>query len=254
MKRIPLLLLLALTALTARAEVDGVLSLNPAVVMLSGDYGQSTTQTIRLLNGTSRPFSFDLVARDVITRDGKRVFVDAGQVRGSIAATAVFSQKQVDVAPGETAIVSVTVTVPAGTGQRAIIALFRGTNEVLSGHVPMTASLGALLTFSMSNEVVLSTDRFDVKPQSATSNLSVTTACTNSGPEPLVAKGVMAILDAKGSLVGKSALTPRRLLPGESTVISGEYGGELDPGHYRVLVTYDYEGQVLTRSAEIDVR
>jgi hypothetical protein len=254
MKRSFLLLaLLALTALNARAEVDGVLSLNPAVVMLSGDYGQSTTQTIRLLNGTSRPFSFDLVARDVVMREGKRVFVDAGQVRGSIAATAVFSQKHVEVPPGETAVIQVTVTVPPGTGQRAVVALFRGTNEVLSGHVPMTASLGALLTFAMSSDVAMSADRFEVKPQSATSNLSVTASCTNSGSEPLVAKGVMAILNAKGSLVGKSALVPRRLLPGESTDIAGEYGGELDPGHYRVLVTYDYEGQVLTRSAEIDV-
>ena len=51
-----------LIAFGAFAAEDGTLSLSPAVVMLSGSYGQSTTQTLTLLNGTSRPFSFDLVA------------------------------------------------------------------------------------------------------------------------------------------------------------------------------------------------
>jgi hypothetical protein len=35
--------------------------------------------------------------------------------------------------------------------------------------------------------------------------------------------------------------------------MTGEYGGELDPGRYRVFVTYDYEGKTLTQSAEVEV-
>jgi hypothetical protein len=248
------LTLLLLSALTAFAAEDGTLSLSPAVVMLRGDHGQSTTQTLTLTNTTSRPFSFDLVAQDVVTKDGKRTFVEAGSIAGSIAATAVFSQKHVDVPPGETARVLMTVTLPPNTSQRAIVAMFRGTNKVMSGNTPMVASLGSLLTFQVGEAIELAAAPLTVRPQSATANLGVTHACSNPGSEPLVAKGVMAVIDQKGALVGKSALEPRRLLPGESAEISGEYAGELDPGKYRVFVTYDYEGKTLTQSAEVEVR
>lgn len=252
--RISILLLVSLFTLTAYGAEDGMLSLSPATVMLRGDHGQSTTQTLTLRNGTSRAFSFDLVAQDVVARDGKRTFADAGSIAGSIAATAVFSRRHVDVQPGESVAVTITVTLPPETDQRAVVAMFRGTNRVMSGNVPITASLGALLTFSVSDAVELSASPLDVRPQSATANLGVSHACTNAGREPLVAKGVMAIVDARGALVGKAVLEPKRLLPGESSDLGGEYAGELDPGKYRVFVTYEYEGKTLTRDAEVEIR
>jgi hypothetical protein len=253
MKKILLHLTLLFGAFSAFAGEDGMLSLSPAVVMLSGDFGQSTTQTIRLTNTTSRPFEFDLVAQDVIARDGKRVFVEAGALPGSIAATAVFSQSHVQVPPGESVSVNMTVTLPPDTPHRAVVALFRGTNKVMSGNTPMTASLGSLMTFSISDALEMSAAPLSVEPQSAASNLRVKHDCTNSGREPLVAKGMLAVVDGMGTLVGRAQFEPRRLLPGESTSLGGEYAGELEPGHYRVLVTYDYEGRTLTRSTEIDI-
>lgn len=246
--------LVLIHALTAFAGEDGTLSLSPAVVMLRGDHGQSTTQTLTLTNGTSRAFSFDLVAQDVVIVNGKRTFADAGSIAGSIAATAVFSQKHVDVPPGQTVAATITVTLPPGTSQRAVVAMFRGTNQVMSGNVPMTASLGALLTFSVTDSIEMAAAPLDVRTQSASANLGVSQSCRNAGREPLVASGVLAVVNAQGALVGKSALEPRRLLPGESTEIGGEYGGELDPGKYRVFVTYDYEGRTLTQSAEVEIR
>jgi hypothetical protein len=118
----------------------------------------------------------------------------------------------------------------------------------------MLASLGSLLTFATSDNVELSARPIAVRPQSATASLAATQTCTNSGHEPLVAKGVMAILDAQGALVGKSALQPHRLLPGESAELGGEYAGELDPGRYRVFITYDYEGKSLAGSADVEIR
>ena len=252
--RITIAVLLLLSAAAAFAAEDGALSLSPAVVMLRGDHGQSTTQTLTLTNSTSRMFSFDLVALDIVTEGGKRTFVDAGSIAGSIAATAVFSPKHVDVAPGATASATITVTLPPSTSQRAIVAMFRGTNQVMSGNVPMVASMGSLLTFRVGDTIELEAAPLAVHPQTATANLAVAHACSNQGREPLVATGVMAVVNDKGALIGKSALAPRRLLPGESTEISGQYGGELDPGKYRVYVTYDYEGKTLTKSAEVVVR
>jgi hypothetical protein len=252
MKQLLFLLLLALS-LSAFASEDGALSLSPAVVMLRGEHGQSTTQTLLLTNGTSRTFTFDLVAQDVVVRDGKREFVNPGSIAGSIAATAVFSQKKVEVPPGQSVAVKMTVTLPATTSQRAVVALFRGTNRVMSGNVPMLASLGTLLTFTTTDSVALTATPLHVQPQSATANLAAAQDLTNTGTEPLVAKGVLAVVDAKGALVGRTETKPWRVLPGESARLGAEFPGELDPGRYRVMVTYDYEGRPLMSSAEVEV-
>jgi hypothetical protein len=242
MKTLILLTTLLATAAPAFAG-DGTISLSPAVIMLRGEAGQSTTQTFLLRNGTSRKLAFDVAAEDVFVRNGKRVHVPAGQMAGGIAATAVFSEKQVRLAPGETATVTATFTIPPNASSRAVIALFRGTDRFLNGPMTATASLGTLLTFALSDTAVMTTDPLLVQPQTATSNLSVAQLCTNSGSEPLVAKGMLAIIGADGRIAGRAALKPHRLLPGERARLGAAYGAELKPGRYRLLLTWDYEGR-----------
>lgn len=253
MSRIILAAIIAGIASCAFAT-EGMLSVSPAVIMLAGEAGQSTTQTLTLTNSTDRAFSFDLEANDVVVRNGKRAFASAGELAGSIAATAVFTPRHVSVAPGSAQRVSVTVTIPRDSTTRGVVAVFRGTDRVMNGRMPMTASLGCLMTFRISNEVELDATALRVTPQSSSTNLRVSEDCVNRGKEPLVAKGMLAIVDTAGTLVGKSPLQSHRLMPGESAEISGEYGGDLRSGHYRVLVTYDYEGRTLTRVAEVDVQ
>src|SRR5436305_1872974 len=124
MRRILALLILTVASAAHANALDrnGALSVTPAVIMLRGEPGQSTTQRMLLTNGTSRPFSFELVAQDVVVRSGKRLLVPAGEAPGSIAATAVFSKRSVTVKPGQTAAVDVTVTITTRTTVRAITA------------------------------------------------------------------------------------------------------------------------------------
>ncbi|MEA2329496.1 MAG: hypothetical protein QOE68_4455, partial [Thermoanaerobaculia bacterium] len=79
---------------------SGSLSVSPAVVMLQGTPGQSTTQTLTIVNSSDQPFAFDMKAEDAVARNGQRVYIKAGELAGSIAATAVFSRQSVTVAPG----------------------------------------------------------------------------------------------------------------------------------------------------------
>jgi hypothetical protein len=258
-RRFVLAMTMLLSTISAHAAVpskqaSGALSLSPAVVTLRGQFGQSTRQTLVLTNGTSEDFQFDLVAQDVVVKNGKRVFVDAGTIPGSIAATAVFSQKSVRVPSRGRASVDVTVTLTPDTKCRAIVAIFRATNRITGGAVPMYASIGTLLTFSLSDNVVLDAAAVKVTPQSSAANASFAQVCTNSGSEPFVAKGVVAILDATGTLVGKAAMQPRRLLPEERVELRTEYSGDLKAGHYRVLMTYDADGKSFTHSTTMDVR
>jgi hypothetical protein len=229
-------------------------SLAPAVVLVRCKFGQSYTQTLRLINQTQQEFVFEMVAQDVVVRDGKRGFVPAGETPRGIAETAVFSQKLVVVKPGQSAMVGVTFTVPPETSLRAAVALFRGLNKVSNGGpVMMTASLGALFTFTVSENFQLEGAAVAVSAQSATANLGFTQVLTNTGSEPVIAGGVAALLNVTGTLVGKATFEEQRLLPGEQLSFRAEYPAELKTGRYRVIASFQYEEKVITDSRDFTV-
>jgi hypothetical protein len=246
--------LIAIAVVPLPIFAQGTITAGPALVMLKGNVGESTTQTLTVSNGGDRPMSFEMVAKDIVIRDGKRVFVDAGEVPGSIAATAVFSQKVVTVPPGQSARVDMHLTIPPRATPRAVVALFRGTTKVPSGPMNMTASLGLVFMFTLSDNVSMSTSPLVVQPPTTSRNLTAAQKCTNVGTEPFNAKAVLAILNASGRLVGKGPVPDRRLLPGERAEVRAEYAGDLPPGNYRALMTYDLGGKTVTSTAEFRVR
>jgi hypothetical protein len=192
----------------------------------------------------------------VIVKDGKRIFVPAGETERSIAATAVFSQKSVVVKPFTSASVDVRFTIPEETNIRAVVALFRGTNRIASssGAVGMTASLGTLITFNLTPNVNVKPEPIQVLPATEAANLAVSEWMTNSGTEPILPEGVAAVLNSKGALVGKATFPVQRLLPGERLEFKAEYPDQLEPGTYKVLCSFQFEGKTLTTDGSFVVR
>lgn len=232
------------------------ISLSPAVIMARGSFGQGMTpQTLTLTNQTARDLAFELVAEDVVLKDGKRVFVPAGETENSIAASAVFSQKLVLVKQFSSASVDVRLTLPAQTSLRAVVAMFRGTDKLptSSGAVGMTASLGALVTFTLTDNVKLQPEAVRVIPASDTANMTISQWIANVGTEPALPEGTAAVLNDKGSLVGKTTFAAQRLLPGERLEFTAEYPGQLPPGSYRALCSFQFEGKTLTSDATFKV-
>jgi hypothetical protein len=235
----------------------GGISLSPSVVMLTAQPGQAYRQTLRLTNHTSRELAFRLEAQDVVADEGRRAFIDAGERSGSIAATAVFSPKEIVIAPGAVGIADVTLTLPSGSTVRGVAAIFRGQTVVgRQGGVAMTASLGSLITFTVSGDTRLEAVDPEVSEQTDTSNLAVTEWVTNVGAEPVVANGAAALLNDAGALVGKVPVEPQRLMPGERLAFRVEYPALLAPGRYRAILSLEYDDharKVLTRAAEFAV-
>ena len=233
------------------------ISLSPSVVMLSGRPGQAHRQQLRLTNHTSRELAFRLEAQDVISDDGRRAFIAAGERAGSIAATAVFSPKEIVIAPGAVGIAEVTFTMPTGSSIRGVAAIFRGQTVVGTQRgVAMTASLGSLITFTVSDNIRLDGGVPDIAGQTDASNLAVTEWVTNVGTEPVVASGAAAFLSEGGALVGRVPMEPQRLMPGERLAFRAEYPGLLTPGRYRIVLSLEYDDdarKVLTRTADFAV-
>ena len=222
----------------------------PAVVMVRCKFSQSYTQMLTINNQTQQEFVFEMVAEDVVVRDGNRIFVPAGETPGGIAATAVFSQKQVVVNPGNRPRSESPSLCRPETPLRAAVALFRGLNKVSSrGPVMMTASLGALFTFTVSENFQIEGSPVAVSAQSATANLGISQVLTNTGSEPVIAGGIAAVLNETGTLVGKASFEEQRLLPGERLPFRAEYPAELKTGRYRVFASFQYEEKVITNSS-----
>ena len=238
------------------AVAQASLSLTPAVIMAQGTFGQSLTQRLTINNQTSNVFDFQMVAQDIVVRDGKRVFMPAGAMQNSIAATAVFSPREIVAPPNSSASVEVTVTIPPHTDIRAIAAIFRATNGLHSesGHVGLVASMGTLLTFNLSKDVAIKADPIHVNLPTDTTNLSFDQTLQNSGAEPIIPKGVAAILNAQNRLVGKAAFGIQRLLPGEKLVYHAEFSDQLKPGSYHVLCTFQYGDKTESQQTDFMVK
>lgn len=231
------------------------LTISPGVIMVQAQPGQGTTQDISISNLTPVEFRFDLEAMDVAVRDGKRVFVPAGEMPGSIARTAVFSPTFVVVPPGSSATVQVTVTIPENPAMRAIVAVFRSTTKVRAQNgFAMTASLGALMTFTLSKTLQIEGSALHFDGTSQGNNLVVSELVTNTGNEPVIPQGVVAILNSTGKLVGKAPVEAMRLLPGERLEFKAEYPSALRSGKYRALMTLEHDGTVHTTSSDFEIQ
>jgi hypothetical protein len=230
------------------------ISLSPSVVMLQGRPGESYTQALHFTNHTPIPLTFDMEAMDLVARNGTRTFLVPGEIPKSIAATAIFTPKQVTVQPNQTASVNATLTAPEGTPVRAVVLIFHGTDPISThSKAKATASLGALLTFHLSQDVQVEGTPIEVAPQTATSNVTVSQWFTNTGTEPVVMQGVAAILDPSGKLVTKAPVRANRLLPGEQVKFQAEIPMELRAGSYRVFASLLCAGKTITNSANFTV-
>jgi hypothetical protein len=231
------------------------LTISPGVIMVQAQPAQSTTQDVSISNLTRVEFRFDLEAMDVAVRDGKRVFVPAGEMPGSIARTAVFSPSSFIVQPGSSATVHVTVTIPENPATRAIVAIFRSNTKVQARNgFAMTASLGALMTFTLSKTLQIESSALHFDGASEGNDLIISEWVTNTGNEPVVAKGVVAILSSTGRLVGKVPVEAMRLLPAERLQFKAEYPSTLKSGKYRALMTLEHDGTLLTTSSDFEIQ
>ena len=238
----------AVPAAQSESQPSQSLILRPAVVPLSGDVGQSVTYPITLQNETDQAMEFSLEAHDVVVRAGERQFVEAGLLRGSIAATAVFQPRSLRIPPRSSGSATVTFTLPENLEHRAVVALFKGTNLVTTGNRKARLSLGSLFTFKISDRISVTSDGLEVQPPTASTTGQIRTRLVNDGAEPSVPNGTAVVLDASGRLVGKVEFAAKRLLPGEAATVVADYPGELPPGSYRAVATFDVGGQPLTQS------
>jgi hypothetical protein len=242
---------------SAPAEGDAPqvsIALSPAIVMVRCKLGQSITQTLTIVNRTPNEVSFNIATEDVVVHDGKRSFSPAGQIANGIAASSVAAPASLVVRPGEERSVQVTLTVPPDTPQRAVVTFFRARLVAPgNGAVGLGASLGTLITFNASSDYRVEAGPLQASPQTSTANVSLSEELHNSGSEPVIPNGVIAILNTSGKRVAKALFPHQRLLPGERLLFAATSPAQLPPGHYRTLSSFEFEGKVLNFAGEFTI-
>jgi hypothetical protein len=239
---------------TARQPSAPSLALSPGVVEVKAQPGASSAHVMTMTNLTGTKFKFVLEAFDVVIRDGLRVFVPAGETEGGIARSAVFDPPAIELNPGEAGKVKVTLTIPADPKVRAVVAIFHGQTALPGkGTLMVTGSLGTLITYNLSAKIEVRAGAPAISPQSDSANLTVSQQLENDGQEPAIPKGTLAILKSSGELIGRVAIQPHRLLPGEKFNCEVEYPHSLRSGRYRAMMSIQHEGGVQTSSIEFQV-
>ena len=216
--------------------------------------GQSTTQTLTIVNHTALDFSFNVATEDVVVRDGKRVFMPAGQTANGIAVTSVASPASVVAKAGQDASVQVTFTLPPETGQRAVVTFFRSSAaSSAEGDVGLSASLGTLITFELTSDYNVSIGPVAASLQTPAANMILSEELHNTGSEPVLPKGVVVVLNDSGKRVAKAAFSIQRLLPGERLIFGATNPAQLPPGKYRTLSSFEIEQKIFTSAGEFTV-
>ena len=233
---------------------EASIALTPAIIMVRGKPGQSSTQTLTIVNHTGNEVHFNLATEDVVVIDGKRSFSPAGRIANGIAASAVASPASVVVKAGEEASVQVTLTFPTTTAQRAVVTFFRGVIAApTKGAIGLSASLGTLITFNVSGNYRIEAGPAEASLQTPAANVILSEELRNVGSEPVMPIGVIVILSASGKRVAKAAFVSQRLLPGERLVFNATTSAQLAPGRYRTLSSFEFEGKVMTSAGEFTV-
>lgn len=240
---------------TAQRPAAPSLALSPGVIQVKAQPGASSAHVMTMTNLTGAKFRFVLEAFDVVIRGGMRVFVPAGETEGGIARSAVFDPQAIELNPGEAGKVKVTLTIPADPKVRAVVAIFHGQTTLPGqGTLMFTGSLGTLITYNLSAKIDVRAGALAISPQSDSANLAVSQQLENDGQEPAIPKGTLAILKTSGELIGRVAIQPHRLLPGEKFSCEVEYAHSLRPGKYRAMMSIQHEGGIQTSSVEFQVR
>jgi hypothetical protein len=117
----------------------------------------------------------------------------------------------------------------------------------------MTASLGALVTFNLAGDYHLANQPLQVQVDADARTITFREHVTNTGSDPMVPQGVIAVTNERGALVARLPVAGQRLLPGESLEFAAEYPGLPRTGNYKATMLMQNESAFFTNAAQFSI-
>ena len=234
----------------------------PTVIQVTVPAGGSSAGKISIKNVGTEDLQLSGRVMDwkYAGQEGEKKFFPIGALPYSCSRWVSFSPPTLALKPGETKEVSFSLAVPknAQGGYYSTI-IFRG-----MGKVQPQGGVTVNLAIEMGSLILVEIDKtqnlkgvikdFTVNtPQGRP--LEVKVRFKNEGNVRVEAKGRLSILDKDGNAIGWTRFPPVKTLPGDEWTTSTTWPGQLKPGHYRLVSTFELApGQVLVNEKEIDFK
>jgi hypothetical protein len=130
---------------------ETAMTLIPTVILDAGQPSQSSTHTLVVHNRTPYELDFSIEAKDLVSRDGKPVYLPGGEAPDSVAGAMVFSTRTLDVKPMQSSSLDVTLNMPVRTTVRGVVVLLNSRVSMAQGSKgSVTVSLGSFITWPSS--------------------------------------------------------------------------------------------------------
>ena len=221
-------------------------NVEPARIEVSVPPGQRRGKRVEVTNSSENPVHLTLYVRDVVTLpDGSTDYPPAGSTEWSCANWIQFVPAELDLVPGQTKDVRVSLTVPpeASGGHYAILFFESGPSYKEQG-IGVNFRIGALVDAAVPN-----TQRYQAKlaELSFVPPNQIKLVVLNEGNFLIRPKGKIKVLNAKGAKVAQLDLNPDRVgvLPKTLRAIPHTLEKALVPGSYRVKAEVDYGARSL---------
>lgn len=228
------------------------LGLAPALVDVSTRRGTTFSQTYTLENGTATRVRFRCSTGDFwYDANNQIVLGQSGTLPRSGALWTQFTPSEIIAEPHTSVVVKALITVPLeASGGYYLTPIFEAEAATPPGADPNEPNGKASLAVQMYSLLLLTVaDAADYQiaivggqatPPTATAELSLKLNVVNRGTVHARVRGVFAILDTNGKVVGRGKTDEKTLLPEQRFNLPGSWAGELPPGSYINLVTLTY--------------
>jgi hypothetical protein len=231
------------------ANAKQSLGLTPALVDANVKRGLTYTQNFTVVNNTNTKLRFHCSVSDYwYDEHNVRLSGRPGTLPRSASLWVQFSPEDVIVEARTSATIRAIISVPKdAAGGYYTIPFFEG--EPAEKPIGQKAAsnfgvrLGGLLMLATegASEYNVEVKGSKVLPPTASSELELQLDIHNQGTAHVRLRGMFAILDSTGKLVGRGRNEEKTYLPGQHDIYRAPWGDTLAPGHYTAVVTLTYD-------------
>ena len=231
------------------------LGITPALVVAKIEAGKTFTQSFTLANSSDTYVRFRCSLGDY-WYDTKYapVMAQLGTQERTASPWIQFVPAEIIIPPQSSAVVKAIISVPNNAaGGYYAMPFFEGeaVEKPTDPNSTIEAKAISSIAISIGGLIVLSTEKnsnYDIEitkskvlPPTDVSELELSLDFINRGNVHAFIKGVFAILNEKGDLVGQGKVEDRMILPGQHRSVFGHWSGTLPAGNYTILSTISYE-------------
>ena len=225
------------------------LGLTPALVDANVKRGLTYTQNFTVVNNTTTRLRFHCSVSDYwYDEHNSKLLGRPGTLPRSASLWVQFAPEEVIVEPNNSTTIRAIISVPKdAAGGYYTIPFFEGEpvekpTEQKAG-ANFAVRLGGLLMLATegASDYSVEIKSGKVQPPSGSSELEIQLDIHNQGSSHVRLRGMFAILDSAGKLVGRGRNEEKAYLPGQRDTYKAAWGDELPLGHYTAVVTLTYD-------------